>query len=97
MEYNWEELVRFFEVVLVGDDIGVDWDDLVLYLNSKDDFVWYWVWKIIVVEEFYFLLKCIELFNLDGFCYLKVFFDEFLLLGVMVKVGGGVILKVLLD
>ncbi|MBO6730019.1 MAG: hypothetical protein JJ884_07040 [Maricaulis sp.] len=97
MEYNREELVRLLEAVLARDNIGVDWDDLALHLNSKDDFARYWARKIIAVEELYPSSKRTELFNPDGLRYLKALLDELLSLGATVKAGGGVIPKVLPD
>jgi len=97
MVYNREELVRLLEAVLAGDDIGVDWDDLAIYLNSKDDFTRYWARKIIAVEDLYPPSKRTELFNREGDQYLQALLDELLSLGLKVKFGSGVIPKVLPD
>ena len=66
MDYNREELVNLLKAVLAGDDIGVDWDELALYVNSKDDFLRYWARKILVVEELYPPARPTQLFNEDG-------------------------------
>ncbi len=69
--YSTDEFVDLLERTILGKDIGIGWDDMLLAVKRGDRFTKYWAKRISAVEKLYPPERAIELFSSGGIKYLE--------------------------